>query len=420
MKNIIILLLLVSSHAFGQGLILSSPEDKASFPKLPADSFGFTESLPLSYSLEKYVPPVLSQNGGTCVGFASFYYGLSTMYNIKFNLTDPDEKYVHSFDPYFIYSIQFNDKDDCDNGLSFIDAFDKLMNIGAKKTLFPPFTNCGTKWSVDKLKNTLDYTTPYSINNYYYLDKESKTKNQVIDIVKGALYNDIPVITGFKFVESMYTYNSANISGVKSDGLWDPSANEKRDGGHALCVIGYDDTKFGGSFRIVNSWGTDYGDRGFIWVKYDDFVEYGEAIFFLELNENIKDLTPAEIEAENYTRYNYKNNSNTFSSYEGQYKNNGLNGYGIWSDKDTDTYYVGKYDDAEMTGYFLILDEDGFYSANAVNGTLQDVESFGFGSNEELMETEISAKKFFEKLGSEFSLRKANSTKTNKPKTSKQ
>ena len=45
-----------------------------------------------------------------------------------------------------------------------------------------------------------------------------------------------------------------------------------------------------------------------------------------------------------------------------------------------------------------------------------DVESFGFGSNEELMETEISAKKFFEKLGSEFSLRKANSTKTNKPK----
>ena len=167
MKNIIILLLLVSSHAFGQGLILSSPEDKASFPKLPADSFGFTESLPFSYSLEKYVPPVLSQDGGTCVGFASFYYGLSTMYNIKFNLTNPDEKYAHSFDPYFIYSIQFNDKDDCDNGLSFIDAFDKLKNIGAKKTLFPPFTSCGTKWSVTKLKNTLDYTTPYSIKEYY-------------------------------------------------------------------------------------------------------------------------------------------------------------------------------------------------------------------------------------------------------------
>ena len=199
-----------------------------------------------------------------------------------------------------------------------------------------------------------------------------------------------------------------------------PSTNEKEEGGHALCVIGYDDTKYGGSFRIVNSWGTDYGDRGFMWVKYNDFAEFVSEIYAVELNENIKDLTPAEIKAENYTRYNYKNNSNTFSSYEGQYKNNGLNGYGIWSDKDTNTYYVGKYDDAEMTGYFLILDEDGFYSANAVNGTLQDVESFGFGSSEELMETEISAKKFFEKLGSEFSLRKANSTKTNKPKTSKQ
>ena len=420
MKNIIILLLIVSSNAFGQGLILSSPEEKALFPKLPVESFGFSENLPFSYSLEKYVPPVLSQEGGTCVGFASFYYGLSTMYNIKFNLTNPDEKYVHSFDPYFIYSIQFNDTDDCDSGLPFGSAFDKLMNIGAKKTLFPPFTNCVTKWSVTKLKNTLDYTTPYSINAYYYLNKNTRTKKEVIDIVKMKLSEDIPVITGFKSVKSLSPYNYENSSGVKSDGLWDPEANEKEDGGHALCVVGYDDYKYGGSFRIVNSWGTDYGDKGFIWVKYDDFVDFVEAIFFLELNKNIKDLSPAVIKANNYTRYNYKNDSNTFSSYEGQYKNNGLNGYGIWSDKETNTYYAGKYDDAEMTGYFLILDEDGFYSANAVNGTLQDVESFGFGSRQDMMETQVSAKKFFEKLGSEFSLLKKYSSKTNKPKTSKE
>jgi len=420
MKNIIIILLLVSSNAFGQGLILSSPEDKASFPEFPADSFGFTEILPFSYSLEKYVPPVKNQVGGTCVGFATFYYGLSTMYNIKFNLTDSDEKLVHSFDPYFIYSITYNNVEDCDEGLSIKNTLNKLGKIGAKKLLFPPFTNCGTKWSETKFMNTLDYTTPYNINGWYGWDPDKRTSGDIINIVKQHLYKDIPIITGFKFTNSMYSYTSKNLLGVKNDGLWDPSTNEKEEGGHALCVIGYDDTKYGGSFRIVNSWGTDYGDRGFMWVKYNDFAEFVSEIYAVELNENIKDLTPAEIKAENYTRYNYKNNSNTFSSYEGQYKNNGLNGYGIWSDKDTNTYYVGKYDDAEMTGYFLILDEDGFYSANAVNGTLQDVESFGFGSSEELMETEISAKKFFEKLGSEFSLRKANSTKTNKPKTSKQ
>ena len=61
MKNIIILLLIVSSNAFGQGLILSSPEEKALFPKLPVESFGFSENLPFSYSLEKYVGKIFNK-----------------------------------------------------------------------------------------------------------------------------------------------------------------------------------------------------------------------------------------------------------------------------------------------------------------------------------------------------------------------
>ena len=69
-----------------------------------------------------------------------------------------------------------------------------------------------------------------------------------------------------------------------------------------------------------------------------------------------------------------------------------------------------------MDGFFLIFDNEGFGSANAVNGNLQDIERFGFGSDEAMMDTQISAKKFFQKLGTEFTIRKANSTKTNKPK----
>ena len=103
MKKIIFVgFLLGSLNFYGQGLNFLSPEEKQTFTKLPADKLGFAETLPYAYSLQKYVPPVLRQEGGTCVGFASFYYGLSTMYNVKFNLTDPKEKYVHSFDPYYI------------------------------------------------------------------------------------------------------------------------------------------------------------------------------------------------------------------------------------------------------------------------------------------------------------------------------
>ena len=48
---------------------------------------GFSSSIPSSYSLENYVPEVKDQVGGTCTGFAFVYYGLSTQYNYKFNLT---------------------------------------------------------------------------------------------------------------------------------------------------------------------------------------------------------------------------------------------------------------------------------------------------------------------------------------------
>ena len=60
-----------------------------------------SEDTPNYYSLEKYVPRVLEQSGGTCIGFSSLYYALSTMYNFKFNITDPRGKFAHSFDPYF-------------------------------------------------------------------------------------------------------------------------------------------------------------------------------------------------------------------------------------------------------------------------------------------------------------------------------
>jgi hypothetical protein len=45
-------------------------------------------------------------------------------------------------------------------------------------------------------------------------------------------------------------------------------------GGHAMCVIGYDDKKFGGAVQIMNSWTEDWGNKGIAWVRYGDFKTY--------------------------------------------------------------------------------------------------------------------------------------------------
>jgi hypothetical protein len=39
-------------------------------------------------------------------------------------------------------------------------------------------------------------------------------------------------------------------------------------GGHCIAVIGYSDEL--GAWKIRNSWGTGWGEKGYCWIKYGD------------------------------------------------------------------------------------------------------------------------------------------------------
>lgn len=51
-----------------------------------------------------------------------------------------------------------------------------------------------------------------------------------------------------------------------------PEPSGKPFGGHAVCVTGWDDAL--GALRIKNSWGYDWGDRGFAWLPYSHLDAY--------------------------------------------------------------------------------------------------------------------------------------------------
>ena len=38
-----------------------------------------------------------------------------------------------------------------------------------------------------------------------------------------------------------------------------------------MCIVGYDDYKYGGAFEILNSYSAQFGDEGYVWISYDDF-----------------------------------------------------------------------------------------------------------------------------------------------------
>jgi C1A family cysteine protease len=38
---------------------------------------------------------------------------------------------------------------------------------------------------------------------------------------------------------------------------------------HSIVICGYDDTK--NAYKVMNSWGTTWGDAGYSWIDYDFF-----------------------------------------------------------------------------------------------------------------------------------------------------
>lgn len=365
-----ILIFLIYNFSFSQGLNFESNKEWESIPKIQTD-FGFVNEIPTRYSLKQFVPPVYNQQGLSCTGFAVNYYALSTIYNINFGITKPREKLMYAFDPYFSYSI-INEKNldnqdnNCSDGLFFSQVIGELQNSGAKKLMMPPYdTNCDEKWTKQKLDSVIPYTKPYSLS--FPGVAAFDTDNLDIQQLKHTLFNKKPIVIGVYIKESLYKYSFGdenipdNLNGVKDNGLWKPLDNEEFSGGHAMCIIGFDDEKFGGAFQIVNSWGRNHGDKGYIWLRYEDISNNIFRAFTLKINENVRSNPSNKegLEDNNYVRYSFKRDgSNKLNIYEGEYIGNTNTGYAIYYNKDDEIFYAGKFIDGKKNGKFIVASDE--------------------------------------------------------------
>ena len=79
--------------------------------------------------------------------------------------------------------------------------------------------------------------------------------------MKDCLSSGLPFVFGFGVYESFETKEVAE-TGIMPI----PKKNEKLLGGHAIMAVGYNDEKE--HFIIRNSWGIDWGDRGYFYMPY--------------------------------------------------------------------------------------------------------------------------------------------------------
>jgi C1A family cysteine protease len=116
------------------------------------------------------------------------------------------------------------------------------------------------------------YAQNYQALLYYRLDGIGTTKPNLLEKIKDHLRNGLPLIFGFTCYSSLDLADDGKIPF--------PDKNENVIGGHAVMAVGFDDDKkivnpgnkkisYQGAFLIRNSWGVEWGEKGYGWLPYE-------------------------------------------------------------------------------------------------------------------------------------------------------
>jgi hypothetical protein len=260
---------------YGTGAIL----DEEQYESLPHKALQISRAytaMPSSVSLKNYAPiPGHQGKYSSCTAWATAYAARTIAESMTLNRTNKRLINNSVFSPAFVYKSISKDPA-CKTGVHISDALELMRSVGAPKMT-----------AVERGKNLLEFQPSlyinekkYTISSYatLYTRKTDPDAASRAYIVKKSISEGKPVIIAVICPPS--------FKSIKKTGVWYPT--EKPDssfGGHALCVVGYDDKKYGGAFEIQNSWGTGWGTEGYCWIPYKTFNLFASQAY--ELVDNL-------------------------------------------------------------------------------------------------------------------------------------
>lgn len=232
-----------------------------------------THTLYPKIDLREWMPPVYNQeNLGSCT--ANALAALYEFYEIKQKEDcefPPSRLWVYYWERVFEGTVNE------DSGAIVATGIKVIKSMGVCPERVP---------EVNPHKITSDVCWPYDVSKFtnhppvksVFFARKHKAINasrivQSLTQMKQQLQDGHPIVFGFMVYES---FEGADIA---KDGLMHmPDINkESLLGGHCVLICGYDDTKQiydqTGGFLVRNSWGEDWGEKGYFWMPYSFAVD---------------------------------------------------------------------------------------------------------------------------------------------------
>ena len=220
-----------------------------------------TSQLPRAVDLRPWMTPVEEQGSiGSCTANAV----AAALEYLIFR-----ERRVHvDLSRLFLYFNQrlWDDRVREDTGASLVSAIRVLTRLGICRELSWPYQP--DLFAVQPAEAVYREATQHRALDWWSVPVNG-------DAMRGCLAAGFPIAFGTRVTESFVKTSRSGECGLPS------GADDKKHGRHALLCVGYDDARR--VFIVKNSWGDDWGDRGYVYMPYDyvlnpDWTQTGWAI----------------------------------------------------------------------------------------------------------------------------------------------
>ncbi|MCL6528061.1 MAG: C1 family peptidase [Thermaceae bacterium] len=310
----------------GEIELLDKPEDTQwyldRFPPPPASTSQQVrlQDLPASVDLSAYQTPVKDQNPrGTCTNFA-VVAALEVRYKRQYGLSlDLSEQWLNHFQKMDALDTQDTTNDSTgdhrpkapgtlENQLGMWGGGSVVYNLrllssgklgipeegampyfsgnnGNSSLWNPPITSSSSQRTIDDFnlsQQSVTYKMPYPTTLTVLPQNAQNTARYQAGQVIYASSSELGSLDWFKTQlasgsEVAFSVLLDSDDPNPNNNIWEiadkPRTDPKTWAGHAMLMVGYDDSKR--AFRVKNSWGTGWAEGGYVWFSYD-FVTKGK------------------------------------------------------------------------------------------------------------------------------------------------